>query len=61
LTAEQLAKMYDLNYSIASDEASLEKSLTAFFAQNDKPSILEIFTPTLQNDKILLQYFKELS
>jgi len=61
LTAEQLAKMYDLNYSIASDEASLEERLKAFFTQNDKPSILEIFTPTLQNDKILLQYFKELN
>jgi hypothetical protein len=27
--------------------------------QNDKPS-LEVFTPTLKNDSILLQYFKEL-
>jgi 2-succinyl-5-enolpyruvyl-6-hydroxy-3-cyclohexene-1-carboxylate synthase len=61
LTAEQLAKMYGFDYSIASDESSLESSLTALFAHNDKPSILEIFTPTLQNDKILLQYFRELN
>lgn len=60
LTAENLAKMYDFDYSIASDETSLENSLTALFTQNDKPSILEIFTPTLENDKILLQYFREL-
>jgi 2-succinyl-5-enolpyruvyl-6-hydroxy-3-cyclohexene-1-carboxylate synthase len=60
LTAEPLAKMYGFNYSIASDETSLAKSLKAFYAQNDKPSILEIFTPTRENDKILLQYFKEL-
>ena len=60
LTAEHLAKMYGFEYSIASDEASLETSLTALYAQNEKPSILEIFTPTLQNDSILLQYFKEL-
>lgn len=60
LTAEQLAKMYGFEYSIASDEASLSGSLKAMYAQNDKPSILEVFTPTLQNDKILLQYFKEL-
>jgi len=30
------------------------------YAQNDKPSILEVFTPTRENEKILLQYFKEL-
>jgi 2-succinyl-5-enolpyruvyl-6-hydroxy-3-cyclohexene-1-carboxylate synthase len=60
LTAENLARMYDFNYSIASDETSLGNSLKAFYAQNDKPSILEIFTPTLENDKILLQYFREL-
>ena len=60
LTAEQLAKMYGFEYSIASNEANLETSLKGLYAQNDKPSILEIFTPTLENNKILLQYFKEL-
>jgi 2-succinyl-5-enolpyruvyl-6-hydroxy-3-cyclohexene-1-carboxylate synthase len=60
LTAEHLAKMYGFEYSIASNETSLETSLTALYAQNKKPSILEIFTPTLKNDSILLQYFKEL-
>ena len=61
LTAEQLAKMYGFEYSIASDETSLENSLKALYAQNEKPGILEIFTPTLENSKILLQYFKELT
>lgn len=60
LTAENLAKMYGFEYSIASNKASLEASLTALYNQNDKPCILEIFTPTLENDSILLQYFKEL-
>lgn len=60
LTAEHLAKMYGFEYSIASNETSLETSLTALYAQNEKPSILEIFTPILKNDSILLQYFKEL-
>jgi 2-succinyl-5-enolpyruvyl-6-hydroxy-3-cyclohexene-1-carboxylate synthase len=60
LTAEHLAKMYGLEYSIASDEESLKNKLTNWYAQNEKPAILEVFTPTLQNDKILLQYFKEL-
>lgn len=60
LTAEHLAKMYDFEYYTASDETSLENSLAALYAQNEKPSILEIFTPTLENDKVLAQYFKEL-
>ena len=60
LTAEQLAKMYGFEYSIASTEVSLETSLKALYSQNEKPSILEVFTPTLSNDKILLQYFREL-
>jgi 2-succinyl-5-enolpyruvyl-6-hydroxy-3-cyclohexene-1-carboxylate synthase len=60
LTAEHLAKMYGFEYTIASDETSLANSLSALYSQNEKPSILEIFTPTLENDSILLQYFKEL-
>ncbi|WP_367753682.1 2-succinyl-5-enolpyruvyl-6-hydroxy-3-cyclohexene-1-carboxylic-acid synthase [Flavobacterium sp. WC2430] len=60
LTAEHLAKMYGFEYSIASDETSLKNSLSNLYEQNEKPSILEIFTPTLDNDRILLQYFKEL-
>lgn len=59
-TAEHLAKMYGLEYSIAHDESSLDNALTTLFNQNNKPSILEVFTPTLDNNKILLQYFKEL-
>ncbi|SHG84869.1 2-succinyl-5-enolpyruvyl-6-hydroxy-3-cyclohexene-1-carboxylate synthase [Flavobacterium fluvii] len=61
LTAEQLAKMYGFEYSIASDETSLENGLKTLYSQNEKPGILEIFTPTLENSKILLQYFKELT
>lgn len=60
LTAESLAKMYSFDYYIASDETSLSASLTAFYTQNEKPAILEVFTPTRDNDKILLQYFREL-
>ena len=60
LAAEPLAKMYGFDYNIASDETSLVNSLKTFYIKNDKPSILEIFTPTRENDKILLQYFREL-
>lgn len=59
-TAEQLAKMFQFNYITASNETNLNESLTELFASNDQPAILEIFTPTLLNDGILLQFFKEL-
>ncbi len=61
LTAEHLAKMYQLDYSIASNEESLAASLEALFAQNEKPCLLEVFTPTKNNDAVLLQYFKALT
>lgn len=61
LTAEHLAKMYGFEYHIASTEISLEKKLETLFAQNEKPVLLEVFTPTLENDKVLLQYFMELT
>lgn len=60
LTAEHMAKMYGFDYTIASDEISLENSLTILYTRNERPAILEVFTPTLDNDKILLHFFKEL-
>ncbi len=59
-TAEHLAKMFSLEYYVASNAVNLESSLAAMYAQNERPSILEVFTPTIQNDSILLQFFKEL-
>jgi 2-succinyl-5-enolpyruvyl-6-hydroxy-3-cyclohexene-1-carboxylate synthase len=60
LTAEHLAKMYGFEYAIASDETSLNKELEKMYTQYNKPYILEVFTPTRDNDSVLLQYFKEL-
>jgi 2-succinyl-5-enolpyruvyl-6-hydroxy-3-cyclohexene-1-carboxylate synthase len=60
LTAEHLAKMYGLDYIVSNDEMTLSKGLDFLYAQNEKPTILEVFTPTLDNNNILLQYFKEL-
>lgn len=60
LTAEHLAKMYQLNYFTASDIDSLENNLALLLSDNNLPGILEVFTPTFENDLILKQYFKEL-
>lgn len=59
-TAEHLAKMYGFNYTIASDETTLEQALDGFYSNNDQPQLLEVFTPTRKNDSILLDYFKHL-
>jgi 2-succinyl-5-enolpyruvyl-6-hydroxy-3-cyclohexene-1-carboxylate synthase len=48
--------MYGFDYTIASDEQSLSKGLATLYAQNEKPGLLEVFTPTLENDAILLQF-----
>ena len=61
LMAEHLAKMYQFDYLIASDTTSLQRGLKTMFKQNEKPVILEVFTPTKQNDVLLLNYFKALA
>jgi len=60
LTAEHLAKMYQLDYTTASDQATLKRGLSQLYKQNEKPMILEVFTPTRENDKLLNDYFKAL-
>lgn len=61
LTAEHLAKMYQFEYVKAADTASLERAVDQLYSNNDRPVILEVFTPTTENDLILKQYFKELN
>jgi 2-succinyl-5-enolpyruvyl-6-hydroxy-3-cyclohexene-1-carboxylate synthase len=38
----------------------LETGIEQLYANNNKPFILEVFTPTRENDKVLLKFFKEL-
>ena len=59
LTAEHLAKMYGFDYHIASSEETLISKLNNFY-QIEKPSILEVFTPTKINNEFLLDYFNHL-
>lgn len=61
LTAESLAKMYHFKYRTASSEATLDAELKSFFSDHEQPQLLEIFTPTHENDAWLKNYFKELS
>ncbi len=66
LTAEHLCKMHNFEYLKAFSTETVAKQLKGFFdenaekisAQSQKPKILEIFTPSKENDLILKEYFK---
>ena len=58
LTAEHLCKMYELDYLKAYSTETLKEQLKGFYESSEKPKILEIFTPSEQNDLILSSYFK---
>lgn len=60
LTAESLAKMYRFQYRKASDTTSLQQEMKAFLEDSNSPQILEVFTPTYENDGLLKNYFKAL-
>ncbi|WP_196894191.1 2-succinyl-5-enolpyruvyl-6-hydroxy-3-cyclohexene-1-carboxylic-acid synthase [Aureivirga marina] len=60
LTAEQLAKMYDFSYHTAKSLKELNTELQEFYKESEQPKILEIFTPSDENDKVLKSYFKNL-
>ncbi|MBK9291107.1 MAG: 2-succinyl-5-enolpyruvyl-6-hydroxy-3-cyclohexene-1-carboxylic-acid synthase [Bacteroidetes bacterium] len=60
-SAAGLASAYGLHYFVAGDIESLRRSLPAFFAPSDKPSILEVFTPAARSAAMLKCYFKFLA
>jgi 2-succinyl-5-enolpyruvyl-6-hydroxy-3-cyclohexene-1-carboxylate synthase len=60
--ATHIAKAFQIDYHSAKNAEELKSILPVFFEQkqNDRPSILEIFTPRNDNDKILKAYFQQL-
>lgn len=66
LTAEHLCKMHNFEYLKAFSTETVAQQLKGFFdesveinsTQTQKPKILEIFTPSKENDLILKEYFK---
>jgi len=60
LDASHLCKMYGLAYFLAENESELAEAQDAFYAVNDRPCLLEIKTPRIENDQVLLGYFKYL-
>jgi 2-succinyl-5-enolpyruvyl-6-hydroxy-3-cyclohexene-1-carboxylate synthase len=57
LDASHLAKMYKFDYFTTDSKENFESILEEFI-KSDSKCILEIFTPTELNDKVLLDYFR---
>ena len=60
LDASNLCKMFGFEYLSAKNERELEENLDVLFERNEKPILLEVFTPEKENDKILKDYFKKM-
>ena len=60
LTAAQLCEMYQIEYSTANNLNELNVSLSDFYTESERPKLLEVFTPSQENDEVLKLYFKSL-
>lgn len=57
--AQSVCMMFGLDYFPATDENTLREALKALY-QSNKCAVLEVFTPRLENDKVLKHYFKHI-
>ena len=57
LKANQLCDMFGFQYEAATNTETLKDGLKEFYKASDKPKLLEVFTPSRENDEILLEYF----
>ncbi|WP_378188168.1 2-succinyl-5-enolpyruvyl-6-hydroxy-3-cyclohexene-1-carboxylic-acid synthase [Aquimarina sp. W85] len=60
LTANHLCAMYNFEYAKAESVEDLDKELKTFYKLSNQPKLLEVFTPRLVNDVVLIDYFKHL-
>ncbi len=61
LNAKYLCQMYELDYLSVDSEEGLENVFEHFYSKTSRPKLLEINTPRLLNNKILLDYFDFIS
>ena len=57
LKANQLCEMFGFQYHSATNEKDLDTVLDSFYKPSKQPKLLEVFTPSRENDVILLDYF----
>jgi len=59
---EHICKAFNASYRKAESESELEEQLETFYStESDRPIVLEVFTPNLENDKVLKAYFAGLN
>ncbi|WP_103068438.1 2-succinyl-5-enolpyruvyl-6-hydroxy-3-cyclohexene-1-carboxylic-acid synthase [Aquimarina sediminis] len=58
LTAVHLCKMFGFEYRMAHTYEELIQSTRDIYKNNNRPQLLEIFTPRKENDGTLIDYFK---
>ncbi|WP_111659619.1 2-succinyl-5-enolpyruvyl-6-hydroxy-3-cyclohexene-1-carboxylic-acid synthase [Olleya aquimaris] len=58
LTAQHLCAMFNFKYYTVNNKNDLEGTLSDFYKDEGKPKLLEIMTPSTDNDAILLDYFQ---
>ncbi len=61
LTAKDLCRMHGVGYKSVSDKESLQQVLRTFFRKTKRAQLLEIQTPRVLNNKILMGYFDFIS
>ncbi|MCJ7467147.1 MAG: 2-succinyl-5-enolpyruvyl-6-hydroxy-3-cyclohexene-1-carboxylic-acid synthase [Maribacter sp.] len=59
--AEHLCKMFNIRYQAVSKLEDLVPKLNGFYLNSDAPQLLEIKTPRVVNNKILMEYFDFIS
>ena len=60
LTAEHLCVMFGFEYSTAHNLKTLAEEVVGFYDKSNKPKVLEVFTPSDQNDLVLKEYINNL-
>jgi 2-succinyl-5-enolpyruvyl-6-hydroxy-3-cyclohexene-1-carboxylate synthase len=58
MNAQGIAKTFGLNYIACNNETTFKEALKNFFEPSEKPMILEVFTPNVENGIVLKGYFK---
>jgi 2-succinyl-5-enolpyruvyl-6-hydroxy-3-cyclohexene-1-carboxylate synthase len=53
--------MYGFEYALVSDFKTLKTKWDSFLETQDSPKVLEILTPTFDNDKQLKAFFENLT
>ncbi|PHR47336.1 MAG: 2-succinyl-5-enolpyruvyl-6-hydroxy-3-cyclohexene-1-carboxylic-acid synthase [Fluviicola sp.] len=61
-SAKSICEAFEVNYMCASSMDEIDSQLNSFFEiqSNERPVLMEIFTPREKNDEVLKDYFKKI-